>query len=74
MCEITTCITCVQNVDTLERLAGIPEEKLVEAHGSFARVKGTRQDCGKECSAEEVNATYVSTNGRTIQSDLQLCK
>ncbi|KAF7731605.1 NAD-dependent protein deacetylase sirtuin-2 [Apophysomyces ossiformis] len=25
-----------QNIDTLERLAGIPDEKLVEAHGSFA--------------------------------------
>eukprot|EP01126_Amoeba_proteus_P053852 TRINITY_DN6586_c0_g1_i2.p1 TRINITY_DN6586_c0_g1~~TRINITY_DN6586_c0_g1_i2.p1 ORF type:complete len:290 (+),score=52.89 TRINITY_DN6586_c0_g1_i2:205-1074(+) len=25
-----------QNVDTLERLAGVPEEKLIEAHGSFA--------------------------------------
>ncbi|KAG0164791.1 NAD-dependent protein deacetylase sirtuin-2 [Apophysomyces sp. BC1034] len=25
-----------QNIDTLERLAGVPDEKLVEAHGSFA--------------------------------------
>lgn len=25
-----------QNIDTLERLAGISPEKLVEAHGSFA--------------------------------------
>lgn len=24
-----------QNIDTLERIAGIPEEKLVEAHGTF---------------------------------------
>lgn len=24
-----------QNIDTLERVAGIPEEKLVEAHGTF---------------------------------------
>ncbi|CAG8542270.1 9966_t:CDS:10 [Paraglomus brasilianum] len=28
-----------QNVDTLERLAGVPEDKLVEAHGSFAEAK-----------------------------------
>ena len=28
------CLT--QNIDTLERLAGIPKEKIVEAHGSFA--------------------------------------
>ena len=25
-----------QNIDTLERVAGIPEHKIVEAHGSFA--------------------------------------
>lgn len=25
-----------QNIDTLERLAGLPEDKIVEAHGSFA--------------------------------------
>ena len=24
-----------QNIDTLERLAGIPDDKLVEAHGTF---------------------------------------
>ena len=24
-----------QNIDTLERVAGLPEEKLVEAHGTF---------------------------------------
>ncbi|PFH51230.1 hypothetical protein AMATHDRAFT_59518 [Amanita thiersii Skay4041] len=29
-----TCFT--QNIDTLERRAGVPEEKIVEAHGSFA--------------------------------------
>ncbi len=25
-----------QNIDTLERLAGVPDELIVEAHGSFA--------------------------------------
>jgi NAD-dependent histone deacetylase SIR2 len=25
-----------QNIDTLERMAGVPEHKIVEAHGSFA--------------------------------------
>ncbi|KAI6016228.1 DHS-like NAD/FAD-binding domain-containing protein [Pisolithus marmoratus] len=29
-----TCFT--QNIDTLERKAGVPEDKIVEAHGSFA--------------------------------------
>ncbi|KAF8628697.1 hypothetical protein AX15_003755 [Amanita polypyramis BW_CC] len=31
---LLTCFT--QNIDTLERRAGIPEDKIVEAHGSFA--------------------------------------
>ena len=31
---LRTCFT--QNIDTLERRAGISKEKLVEAHGSFA--------------------------------------
>ncbi|CAG8640329.1 5942_t:CDS:2 [Acaulospora morrowiae] len=26
-----------QNIDTLERIAGLPDDKIVEAHGSFAR-------------------------------------
>ena len=25
----------MQNIDTLERIAGVPGEKLVEAHGTF---------------------------------------
>ncbi|KAJ6508341.1 Sir2 family histone deacetylase Hst2 [Mycena sanguinolenta] len=29
-----TCFT--QNIDTLERIAGVPDEKIIEAHGSFA--------------------------------------
>ncbi|EXX77550.1 uncharacterized protein OCT59_005549 [Rhizophagus irregularis] len=28
-----------QNIDTLERLAGLPDEMIVEAHGSFAKSK-----------------------------------
>uniref|UniRef100_A0A0P4WAB1 NAD-dependent protein deacetylase n=1 Tax=Scylla olivacea TaxID=85551 RepID=A0A0P4WAB1_SCYOL len=40
-----------QNIDGLERLAGIPEEKLVEAHGSFATASctlcGRRHDSGR---------------------------
>ncbi|KAB0799788.1 hypothetical protein PPYR_07668 [Photinus pyralis] len=37
-----------QNIDTLERVAGIPEEKLVEAHGTFHR--GHCLECKKEYS------------------------
>ena len=32
--RLHTCFT--QNIDTLERKAGVPPEKIVEAHGSFA--------------------------------------
>lgn len=39
-----------QNIDTLERIAGIPEEKLVEAHGTF--YTNHCVDCRKEYSME----------------------
>ncbi|KAF5317536.1 hypothetical protein D9619_013222 [Psilocybe cf. subviscida] len=32
--RLHTCFT--QNIDTLERRAGVPDEKIIEAHGSFA--------------------------------------
>jgi len=35
-----TCFT--QNIDTLERVAGVPPEKIIEAHGSFATQRCTR--------------------------------
>lgn len=41
-----------QNIDTLERVAGIPQEKLVEAHGSFHTAHCL--DCVKEYSHEWV--------------------
>lgn len=39
-------VIAFQNIDTLERVAGIPEEKLVEAHGSFHTAHCV--DCRKE--------------------------
>lgn len=48
-----------QNIDTLERLAGLPPDKLVEAHGSFASATCTR------CSAT-YDAQWVQ---RAIQLD-----
>ncbi|KAK4884369.1 hypothetical protein RN001_000640 [Aquatica leii] len=39
-----------QNIDTLERVAGIPESKLVEAHGTFNQ--GHCLECNKEYSLE----------------------
>jgi NAD-dependent deacetylase sirtuin 2 len=44
-----------QNIDGLEREAGVPESALVEAHGTYfsARCLG----CGKEYKLEEIRAT-----------------
>lgn len=54
-----------QNIDTLERIAGIPEEKLVEAHGTFHTNHCV--DCRKEYSMEwaktEIFADSVPTCG-----------
>ncbi|ELT94099.1 hypothetical protein CAPTEDRAFT_227953 [Capitella teleta] len=41
-----------QNIDTLERVAGIPEEMIVEAHGTFATAHCI--DCRKQFSQEWV--------------------
>lgn len=35
-----------QNIDTLERMAGVPPRKIIEAHGSFANQHCV--DCGAE--------------------------
>eukprot|EP01063_Lacrimia_lanifica_P003708 TRINITY_DN12003_c0_g1_i1.p1 TRINITY_DN12003_c0_g1~~TRINITY_DN12003_c0_g1_i1.p1 ORF type:complete len:711 (+),score=206.53 TRINITY_DN12003_c0_g1_i1:128-2260(+) len=43
-----------QNIDDLERLAGVPPELLVEAHGTFSRVKCV--DCGFSPPVEFVKA------------------
>ena len=40
-----------QNIDTLERMAGVREELIVEAHGSFAHNHCI--DCGEEMSVAE---------------------
>lgn len=43
-----------QNIDTLERIAGgIPEDKIVEAHGSFANNKCIK--CSADMSSERFN-------------------
>ena len=42
-----------QNIDTLERRAGIPPERIVEAHGSFAGNHCIASRCGREADAEK---------------------
>ena len=37
-----------QNIDTLERVAGIDEEKLVEAHGTFYTSHCIKRSCNTE--------------------------
>ncbi len=48
----------VQNVDGLERKAGIQDDKIVEAHGSF--YKSHCIGCNKEYSFEWMKGIYNS--------------
>lgn len=41
-----------QNIDTLDRIAGIPEEKIVEAHGTFHTSHCMNRSCKKEYKLE----------------------
>ncbi|KAG8736374.1 Sir2 histone deacetylase Hst2 [Ceratobasidium sp. 428] len=49
-----------QNIDTLERLAGVPAEKLVEAHGSFA--DNHCVDCGAEFPGDKMRELVLNRN------------
>jgi len=53
-----------QNIDTLERIAGIPSSKLVEAHGSFATAHCAK--CGAKHSPDVVKSA--------VGLDKRLCK
>lgn len=41
-----------QNIDSLERIAGISADKLVEAHGSFHTGHCMNKECRKEYSLD----------------------
>ncbi len=43
-----------QNIDTLERIAGVPGDKIVEAHGSFASAHCINPSCREEYSPDWV--------------------
>ncbi|CAG8576311.1 12665_t:CDS:2, partial [Cetraspora pellucida] len=47
-----------QNIDTLEQLAGLPEEAVVEAHGSFSKAKCL--DCDKLADPKWMKETVFS--------------
>ncbi|EDV29570.1 uncharacterized protein TRIADDRAFT_19190 [Trichoplax adhaerens] len=54
-----------QNIDGLERKAGIPEEKLIEAHGSFANA--TCRICKKRYTSSDIE-------GAILQQQVPRCK
>lgn len=53
-----------QNIDTLERIAGIDPDKIVEAHGSFASAHCI--DCGEEMAPEEVKKLVLDSKGDNV--------
>ncbi|ORY31583.1 DHS-like NAD/FAD-binding domain-containing protein [Naematelia encephala] len=55
-----------QNIDTLETLAGLEREQIVEAHGSFA--SSHCLSCGKEASGEYVVRSGVR-HGQVVKCD-----
>ena len=59
-----------QNIDGLEREAGITEDFFVEAHGSFKTAKCI--DCAKEHSADKVKINNTTKNSNNIISSLQV--
>lgn len=55
-----------QNIDTLERRAGVPAELIVEAHGSFSANHCI--DCHEEADKDEVERTIV------VEKEVPRCK
>ena len=60
-----------QNIDGLERVAGIKDSHLVEAHGSFSTAKCI--DCGKEHGADKVITQNTKSVIRRIIQCTWLC-
>lgn len=60
-----------QNIDGLERLAGVPDEKLMEAHGSFSTASCTL--CGKRHDGDLVKEAIVTGKGPVL-CESQKCK
>lgn len=59
-----------QNIDGLERLSGIPEEKLVEAHGGFSTASCIR--CSKKHDPHKTREDILQ--GKTVYCDRSFCK
>lgn len=59
-----------QNIDGLERLSGIPEEKLVEAHGGFSTASCIR--CFKKHDPHKTREDILQ--GKIVYCDRSFCK
>ncbi|GAA5881980.1 hypothetical protein JCM16303_003494 [Sporobolomyces ruberrimus] len=59
-----------QNIDTLERIAGIEEEFIVEAHGSFA--SATCLKCSKPYTATSIKPTIMK--GQVVRCQEPTCR
>lgn len=59
-----------QNIDALELMAGLPEEMLVQAHGSFATAKCL--NCKKAWKVEELKDRIMT--GEVLRCDEKSCK
>jgi NAD-dependent SIR2 family protein deacetylase len=58
-----------QNIDGLDRLAGVPDDLLVEAHGTFSKSHCLK--CNKEYTFEELRTRFES--GEVIRCDKEDC-
>ena len=56
MCVCDCTLFHFQNIDTLERRAGIPDERIVEAHGAFNTAHCTT--CGKSYPSDLLKGSY----------------
>lgn len=50
----------LQNIDSLERQAGLSEAELIQAHGSFTTASCTADGCTHTCSGAEVRINSCS--------------
>lgn len=48
-----------QNIDTLERRAGVPSNRIIEAHGSFAANHCISRRCGLKADADKTKSTIL---------------
>lgn len=55
--RLLRCVT--QNIDTLESVAGLPSDKLIEAHGSFRTSTCRNTDCKRTYSLEWLRAQIL---------------